>query len=88
MAQAVWVEVSTPVGLFAGFASGQIPDGDAALEAEITNIQGILYGEKNDRGQIVSECRQFTIFDIDNNQITLQGEVLKNSVFKFLGKAV
>ena len=85
MAQAVWVEVSTPVGLFAGFASGQIPDGDAALEAEITNIQSILY---DDRGQIVSECRQFTIFDIDNNQITLQGEVLKNSVFKFLGKVV
>ena len=88
MAQAVWVEISTPVGLFAGYASGQIPDGDAALEAEINAIQGVLYGEKNDRGQIISECRQFTVFDFDNNQITLQSEVLKNSVFKFFGKSL
>ena len=88
MAQAVWVEISTPVGLFAGYASGQIPDGDVALEAEITAIQGVLYGEKNDRGQIIGECRQFTVFDLDNNQITLQSEVLKNSVFKFFGKSL
>ena len=88
MAKAVFVEVSTPVGLFSGYASGQIPDDVSALEKEIEMIQGVLYGERNDRGQIVSECRQFTIYDLDNNQITLQSEVLKNSVFKFFGKTL
>jgi len=68
----VLAKVHTPVGVFDGFASGDMPDFDSAL-AERDKIQELL-----------RDCDAFTFFSIaePGTEITLLRDIINGSVFE------